>query len=203
MHLSVEQNDARAAAPAENRKMNNLRSSQHAIATAIAEKTPVNPGPPGPVPEIELLKCNINLNSAYKVEEFSPAPMCEEKNSNCVPSRDEIPERNAFSQRTKIPAPPGTNFDAPSQVETFYHAFSESEWSESELAPEMATEKAETPATIQETYPTPVTIVADMREFAKAMAPCKFTKIENAATRLVAKFKKALVCPKCEVLHGH
>jgi hypothetical protein len=91
----------------------------------------------------------------------------------------------------------------PSQVEIFYHAFSESEWSDSELAPEMASEKAEAPAILHDIYPTPATIVTDMREFAKSMAPCKFTKIENAATRLVAKFKKALVCPKCEVLHGH
>jgi hypothetical protein len=56
----------------------------------------------GPVPEIELPKGNIKLNSACKVEEFLPAPMCEEKNMNYVLSRDEIPERNAFSQRTSI-----------------------------------------------------------------------------------------------------
>jgi hypothetical protein len=203
MHLSAVQNDARATAPAENRKLNHIPSSQHAIATAMAEKTPPNPGPSGLVPEFELSKGNIKLNSAYKVAEVLPAPMCEEKNPNCAPSRDEIPERNAFSQRTNAPAPSGTNFDAPSQMETFYHALSESEWSDRELAPEMASEKAEAPALFHDIYPTPDTIVADMREFAKAMAPCKFTKIENAATRLVAKFKKALVCPKCEVLHGH
>ena len=42
-----------------------------------------------------------------------------------------------------------------------------------------------------------------MRDFIKNMRPQKFTKTENTATKLIAKFKKTLVCPKCLDLHGH
>ena len=31
----------------------------------------------------------------------------------------------------------------------------------------------------------------------------KFTKMENAATLFIHKFKKTLPCPKCEIVHGH
>jgi hypothetical protein len=45
---------------------------------------------PQAISEIELLKGNIKLNSAYKVEEFPPAPMCESR-KECVFSTHQSP----------------------------------------------------------------------------------------------------------------
>lgn len=49
----------------------------------------------------------------------------------------------------------------------------------------------------------PKIMITDMKEFLKTLTPHKFSKLDNAATKLVQKFKKNLLCPKCVQMHGH
>jgi hypothetical protein len=49
----------------------------------------------------------------------------------------------------------------------------------------------------------PATILKDMKDFIESFKPMKFSKSENVGCKLIMKFKKTLVCPKCEILHGH
>ena len=49
----------------------------------------------------------------------------------------------------------------------------------------------------------PATILRDMKDFIELFKPLKFSKSDNVGCKLIIKFKKTLVCPKCETLHGH
>ena len=68
---------------------------------------------------------------------------------------------------------------------------------------EFKSKKGATPAQYEENYGLPATIVADMKDYLNTLKPMKFLKNDNAATRLIQKFRKSLVCPKCGSLHGH
>lgn len=48
----------------------------------------------------------------------------------------------------------------------------------------------------------PNVLVLDMKAHIKSMGPTKFSKTDNAATKFIAKFKKTLPCPKCQIIHG-
>lgn len=49
----------------------------------------------------------------------------------------------------------------------------------------------------------PATILRDMNDFIESFKPLKFSKSDNIGCKVITKFKKTLVCPKCEILHGH
>ena len=64
-------------------------------------------------------------------------------------------------------------------------------------------EKALTPAISGDRNGFPAIILSDMKNFIEALKPMKFSKIDNYANKLIIKFKKTWMCPKCQVLHGH
>jgi hypothetical protein len=86
-----------------------------------------------------------------------------------------------------------SNFEAKSGNES-------SEVDEEQLINE---KKAVAPALSGDRNGFPATILSDMKEYIESMKPCKFIKNDNIASKMIHKFKKTLVCPKCEVLHGH
>lgn len=203
MDQIANQNVASSSAPAEKR----ISAQEMAAAMRVTAESPPSdvkdPGQPAYELESELLIYSKNLEIKFKNEQNLSGKMNVSKEHDSDTKNVQIgPESCSPGQMGNSPQVSGlgTPRIAPN---TEFCTSSEEEEGEFELNCEKLVKKSGAPAQYAENYGLPATIVADMREFIKSMKPSKFAKTDNAATRLVSKFRKSLVCPKCEALHGH
>ncbi len=203
MDLIANQNDASSSAPAENR----FFPQELAAAMRTSAETPPSdvkdPGKPTQVLESELLKNSKDYGKEKEKEENlgeNTIPM--KKQESDVRTDEKDLESGSPGQILNSQHVPSSQ--TPRLVGNVeYCTSSEEEDSESDLNYEKGGKKAAAPAQVEENYGLPPTIVMDMKEFIASIKPMKFTKVDNAATKLISKFRKTLVCPKCGSLHGH
>ena len=84
-----------------------------------------------------------------------------------------------------------------------FDSTSDDEEGELELGTVNYEKKSVAPAPSGDRNGFPATILRDMKDFIESFKPIKFSKSDNVGCKLLMKFKKTLVCPKCEILHGH
>ena len=203
MSLIANQNDVSSSAPAENRfsppnQLATMQTSHEAHASDGKD-----PGKFGNDTETELLKYSKNLETKKRNEGNSIHLNAPQKNMNSEPQTVRIIENSVSPIENNDSQPPG----APGQAgRTFSHlVISSSDEEEGEINSNIGNieKKIEAPAQKDGICAIPPVLYADMKDFIKSLKPTKFSKIENAATKLVHKFKKTLPCPKCETVHGH
>ena len=203
MDLIANQNDVSSSAPAENR----FSPQELAAAMRTSAETPPSdvkdPGKSHHVLDSELLFSRTNSGKEIADEDNSgertlpvkkqePAAPMDKKESESYCPGEVMDSHYVPSSQT-----PGL------AVNVEFCTSSKEKEDESDLNCGKGGKKAAAPAQVEESYGLPPTIVLDMKEFITSMKPMKFTKFDNAATKLISKFRKTLVCPKCGSLHGH
>lgn len=203
MDLIANQHDASYSAPAEN-----LFSPQELAAAmrTSAETPPSDVKDPGKSPqglESKLIKSSKDYGKENENEEYLVEnTLLPKKQETDVPTDGKDLKSGSPGQALNSQHVPGTK--APRLVvNDEFCTSSEEDDSESDFNYEKGGKKTVAPAQVEENYGLPPTIVMDMKEFIASMKPMKFTKFDNAATKLISKFRKTLVCPKCGSLHGH
>ena len=203
MDQIANQNVAPSSAPAENRVL-----PQH-IATAVRHtgKTPPSdikdPDNSNVTPELDLLLTSEHKNNKNKDLENLGDRITNFKNpspgtaSSCIGIEPTFPIQVMNSPQI---AGLGTSR---TQLQSVLTVSDEEEEGELVDEYEKKGKKGATPEKFEGSYGLPAIIGADMKDFLKSMKPMKFTKTDNAASRLIQKFRKSLVCPKCGSLHGH
>lgn len=203
MTLIVNRNDASYSAPAEKR----ISHPESAPTMQSDAQTPAkySSDPGAPSHEVES-KLSNNFNLVHKKQEdevfLSSSKDFEENRVSEVSIDKFFGIRTTPCPSNNFLPPVGIN-DAESSKNSVSPGFGDELEARNGIKPESARKKGEAPAEKTGNYGYPNTIIADMRDFIMSMKPHKFTKNENAATKLISKFKKTLVCPKCSELHGH
>lgn len=203
MSLIANQNDVSSSAPAENRFSSPNQSATMQTSLEAHASDGKDPGKSGNETETEQSKLSKNLEIEIKKEGNSINLNAPQKNMNSKPQTGRIIENSVSTAVNNVSQPPG----GPGQAgKAFLHEVifsSDDEDGEFNSNSRKNGKKIEAPAQNDGTCAIPPVLYADMKDFIKSLKSTKFSKIENAATKLVHKFKKTLPCPKCETIHGH
>ena len=203
MDQIANQNVAPLSAPAENRFFEQEMAAGMRVKAETPPSDVKDPGKPASVPEEELLinsKTKIQVNKIVEIVGAKSTVL-----NNHVSEATSVKngqESNSPGQVVNSGQISGLGTSGIAQKTEFFTSDDEEE-GEIENNRAINVEKAAAPAQFEENYGLPATIVADMKEYLSSLKPMKFAKNDNAATRLIQKFRKSLVCPKCGSLHGH
>jgi len=203
MDLIANQHDVSSSAPAENRFSHPespaaMQSSRETLPSDVKD-----PGKPARVVELELTTISNNSEKKKENDENLSELINEMKNHVPIDCIGQIASETCSQGQMMNPSQDEglrTTREAPNHE---FFTSSEDEDADTELNCGKGGKKALAPEQLEYNYGLPATIVSDMKEYIRSIKPMKFAKIDNVATRLISKFRKSLVCPKCGSLHGH
>jgi hypothetical protein len=203
MDQIANQNVAPSSAPAENR----LFDQELIIANDLNVKSP-----PSDVKDPYEPARTVKFKSETPTEHnYNENIICENLGEKTITLNEHVSEYAAVcigqesnSPNQTVSSPNITGLETPRMIlKPELMIYDEEVEEEFEDNCEIMVKKGVTPALYEKIYGLPATIVADMKDYLNIMKPIKFLKTDNAATRLIQKFRKALICPKCGSLHGH
>lgn len=203
MSSTVNRNVAPASAHAENRNSSDSPPSSH---QSIQESPPLNAHTPGQ--HVYSVEGPLNQAECYLILEKE-----KEKNEGKIMNLEKIEDSGAVcAQNQQVTSQMACSDVQESETCGVYQKvesgdtptkIADNELVVAGLIAVPKGKKAVAPEIAGERNGLPATIVSDMTEFVDSIKPCKFVKSDNIATKLTQKFKKTLICPKCEILHGH
>lgn len=203
MDQIANQHVAPSSAPVENR----FSDQEMVAAMRLNVETPPSDvkdhGKSDPMHELNLLIANDNRNFVNEIPKNSGEKITKLNDRVLEPASVYTDQESTFpGQVTNSPqaASLGTSLMI---TKPEFIISDDEEDGEFEGTHQFKIKKGATPAQYEENYGLPAIIVADMKECLNSMKPMKFLKNDNVATRLIQKFRKSLVCPKCGSLHGH